>query len=139
MADLDHFKSVNDRYGHLVGDGVLREVAARLMGSLRPYDSIGRYGGEEFLIVEPGCTLEKATMLAERLRQFIAGEIIRQPSIDVAITCSLGVAYAIQTEDLDHILKAADAALYRAKLQGRNRVVACPASEAILNATPVGR
>ena len=94
MIDLDHFKSVNDRYGHMAGDAVLKEVSKRLQKTVRPYDSVGRYGGEEFVVVAPGCTLEKATSLAERLRQSICGAPVQDSTNSIAITASLGVSAA---------------------------------------------
>jgi two-component system cell cycle response regulator len=136
MADLDHFKSVNDHHGHLVGDGVLREVAARLKNSLRPYDSIGRYGGEEFLVIVPGCTQEKAAALAERLRQCVASGPIRPHGVEISITASFGAASAIDATVPDLILRAADEALYRAKIEGRNRVVASSPAELPLTPAP---
>ncbi len=136
MVDLDHFKSVNDRHGHIAGDAVLREVAARLQTSIRPYDSVGRYGGEEFVVVAPGCSLEKATALAERLRQSIAGEPIECPSGPIPVTASLGVSSASDASGPDQILGATDQALYKAKIQGRNRVVAAPAFTSVLTRDP---
>jgi two-component system cell cycle response regulator len=136
MADLDHFKSVNDQYGHLVGDEVLREVSVRLKGSLRPYDSIGRFGGEEFLIIVPGCTQEKATALAERLRQSVASEPIRRQGVEIPVTASFGVASAIDAMVPDRVMSAADEALYLAKIKGRNRVAASFQVELPLNTTP---
>jgi two-component system cell cycle response regulator len=123
MADLDHFKHINDTWGHLAGDAVLREAARRMQVSLRAYDSVGRYGGEEFLIVLPGLTCLEAESLAERLRVAIAGEPIPVAASSVAVTISLGVMDAppgcVMAETLIH---AADEALYRAKALGRNRL-----------------
>jgi two-component system cell cycle response regulator len=131
MVDLDHFKEVNDRFGHMAGDTVLREVARRLRASIRPYDYIGRYGGEEFVVLAPGCNLEHTTMLAERLRASIASEPVRDSTISVDVTASLGVSSASDTKSADQLLKATDEALYAAKAQGRNRVITKPPSPAI--------
>jgi diguanylate cyclase (GGDEF)-like protein len=132
MLDLDHFKLVNDRYGHLVGDTVLREVSRRLQGSMRPYDSVGRFGGEEFVIIAPGCNLERAAALAERLRRSLADEPVVDAAGPISITASLGVSSGLDASSPDQVLRATDEALYRAKVQGRNRVVAGLASDSVL-------
>lgn len=124
MIDLDHFKRVNDTYGHLVGDAVLREAARRLSTAIRSYDAIGRYGGEEFLIVFPNCTRDDAVRRAERLRLALCQEPIHVPQATVSVSASFGVA-AIENPfptDGDILLHAADEALYAAKRSGRNRV-----------------
>jgi diguanylate cyclase (GGDEF)-like protein len=123
LADADHFKRINDTYGHLAGDRVLREVAGRMMALLRPYDTVGRYGGEEFLIVLPGCDAAAATGLAERLRRGVAAEPVEAGDGPLAVTLSLGVAVWDGTADTLGLLQAVDAALYRAKHEGRNRAV----------------
>jgi diguanylate cyclase (GGDEF)-like protein len=126
IADLDHFKAVNDGYGHLTGDAVLAAAASTLREGLRPYDLIGRFGGEEFTILFPHTTAEEAVAIADRLRAslanypFPAGED-RDP---LHVTVSIGVA-AIEDpagQDLTDLLTAADAALYAAKTSGRNTV-----------------
>ncbi len=124
LADLDHFKRINDTLGHLAGDAVLRQATQRLLASVRPYDAVGRYGGEEFLIVLPGCDSDAAWSLAERLRQCIAGERINVDGSEVPVTLSLGIAVATgqNAPDAIALLRAADAALYEAKRAGRNRV-----------------
>ncbi|HLA41103.1 MAG TPA: diguanylate cyclase, partial [Candidatus Glassbacteria bacterium] len=126
LLDLDHFKNVNDRYGHLAGDSVLREVVRRLKASLRPYDSIGRYGGEEFLIVLPSCRQENAVNQAERLRSVISNTLLEIPEGRLVVTVSLGVSVYSEngSAEMDSLLKAADVALYRAKEGGRDRVEA---------------
>lgn len=126
MADLDHFKLVNDNYGHLAGDAVLRMTAERILSITRPYDAIGRYGGEEFLLVLPDCSLENTTLLAERIRQHICCERMDTPEGLIPVTISLGVASAgcAASEDANSLVKRADDALYRAKEAGRNRVEA---------------
>ncbi len=124
IADLDHFKRINDTFGHLTGDAVLKEVAKRMMSSKRPYDSIGRYGGEEFIVVLPGCDKESARSMAERFRCLLNDAPIMTQEGVFKVTMSLGVASVDGSEDHapDSIIQAADAALYRAKAGGRNRV-----------------
>lgn len=130
MADLDGFKPVNDRFGHMAGDTVLRQVGSRMRASVRRYDAVGRYGGEEFLIVLPGCELPGGMVQAERIRNAIAGESFRSGDMDISLTCSLGAACAAPPAiyHADDLVREADAALYRAKRLGRNRVE--PASQA---------
>jgi len=122
MADLDHFKETNDRYGHVAGDIVLEETARRLRTSLRVSDSIGRYGGEEFVIMAPGCTVNAAALLAEPFRLCIASTAITVPDDSIFVTMSFGVAGTDDMKTADDLLRAADDALYRAKHSGRNRV-----------------
>ena len=126
MADLDHFKETNDRYGHPAGDRVLAETARRLRTSLRVSDSIGRYGGEEFVIVVPGCTANSAALLAERFRLIIATEPVVLEREEIHVTMSFGVAGTTDLTNADDLLRAADEALYRAKNSGRNRVKGGP-------------
>ena len=125
MADLDQFKKVNDRYGHLAGDAVLRESAQRMKSSTRAYDSLGRYGGEEFLVVLPGCGGQAAVAQAERLRAAIGSEPVLVGGRSLAVTCSIGVACrpSGMAGDMDALIREADCALYAAKENGRNRVV----------------
>ena len=122
LADLDHFKQINDTYGHLAGDCVLQTVAARLKSALRAYDTVGRYGGEEFLIISPGCDEEALLRRAENLRAVVANEPVAAPEASVAVSLSLGAAVAVGEVAQDQLLKSADEALYRAKRAGRNRV-----------------
>jgi two-component system, sensor histidine kinase LadS len=122
MLDIDHFKQVNDQYGHAEGDRILRDLASAVRGDMRITDLFGRVGGEEFLLVLPDTTREAAVQLAERIREHIAGEIL-VGNPPVPITASLGVAW--MTKDrftLDKLQSAADFALYQAKDKGRNRV-----------------
>jgi diguanylate cyclase (GGDEF)-like protein len=123
IADLDHFKRVNDTHGHLTGDAVLRQMADRMRVVLRGYDLIGRYGGEEFLVVLPGCDLAQASQVAERMRQAVAAEPVDAGGVEIPVTVSLGAASAVQPgTDTFALIKAADDALYRAKANGRNRL-----------------
>jgi len=123
VADLDHFKKINDTYGHAAGDAVLREIAARLRCQLRSYDFIGRYGGEEFLVLIPGCNTAEGLEVAGRLCTSIAAAPVRIGDIDVSITVSIGLSSTADVGlDSTVLFAAADAALYRAKAAGRNRV-----------------
>jgi diguanylate cyclase (GGDEF)-like protein len=123
MADLDHFKQINDGFGHPAGDAVLREVARRMTSVLRASDAMGRYGGEEFLAVLSGTDGAGALRVAERLRQTISGEPIRVGTVELDVTCSFGVAVSRSGHTtVEALVAAADAALYRAKRAGRNRV-----------------
>jgi diguanylate cyclase (GGDEF)-like protein len=124
IADLDHFKRINDAYGHVTGDVALCEAASRMRASLRPYDAIGRYGGEEFLIVLPGCTSQGAVKLAERLRINIGQEAMTIAGNPIVLTSSIGVAASDVIPGLSttSLIQAADMALYRAKASGRDRV-----------------
>jgi two-component system, cell cycle response regulator len=131
MADLDHFKGINDTHGHLAGDEVLWQVARRLEGALRPYDSIGRYGGEEFLIVLPGCDTPSTLVLAERLRKAISGKAVNVADGPIPVTISLGVTSNQEphASDVEALLRASDTALYRAKNLGRNRIERATAAD----------
>jgi diguanylate cyclase (GGDEF)-like protein len=121
LGDVDNFKSVNDRHGHKVGDEVLVAFAALLRDAVRPTDTLGRWGGEEFMLVCPGTDLAGATALAERLRQRV--ETTDLPEVGTR-TCSFGVATLAPGESTDGLVARADAALYRCKRNGRNRVEA---------------
>jgi two-component system, cell cycle response regulator len=124
LADIDHFKDVNDSCGHLFGDEALREISGRLRSKLRVYDVIGRYGGEEFLLVVPGCNLTNARTRAEDLRQHVASKPIAFSGIEKIITISMGVTIASNcgSRDVETLLNQADLGLYEAKRKGRNRV-----------------
>ena len=125
MLDVDHFKGINDRFGHHVGDQVLRAMADRCKGALRSVDVLGRYGGEEFAIVLPGSSRDQAaTILAERIRKRVSDEPIQTDEGPVRCTVSIGVSgLEIATRDMGELLQRADEALYAAKQSGRNRVV----------------
>lgn len=131
MADVDHFKKINDTHGHLVGDAVLKEVGRRLAEAVRAYDWVGRYGGEEFLVIVPGCKPADLITSAERLRRSIAEHKFETSAGPLPVTLSIGVASACDDagarQDSEQLLRAADTALYAAKAAGRNRVAAAPA------------
>ena len=125
LLDIDHFKRVNDTYGHQSGDAVLQAVAQRLLSSVRTYDSVGRYGGEEFLVIAPEVAADNLLDYGERLRMRIAGAPVETPSGALSMTASFGATSFIAqnpstTRDL--LIHAADIALYNAKRNGRNRV-----------------
>jgi diguanylate cyclase (GGDEF)-like protein len=123
LLDIDHFKKINDTYGHFAGDSVLRETAARLRVNMRPYDAIGRYGGEEFLVVLPNCDLEQAAMQAERLRHRLSSGNMIVDGAELHVSASFGVTVSdISERNPDLFIRVADEALYRAKGSGRNRV-----------------
>jgi two-component system, cell cycle response regulator len=123
LGDLDHFKIVNDTYGHLVGDEVLRETARRLLGSVRSYDFVGRYGGEEFLLVLNNCDTSQALLRAEEVRKAVACPPIQTASGPLSVTMSMGVLSSRDwaQRNAAEMLCEVDAALYRAKASGRNR------------------
>jgi diguanylate cyclase (GGDEF)-like protein len=125
MIDIDHFKRVNDTYGHQVGDAVLVAVAALLQGQLRPYDTAARFGGEEFVLVLPSTELAAAGAVAERLRKLTANlSFAKEGAADLGLTISAGVAIVSPGSivNADDLIRQADTALYRAKQDGRNRV-----------------
>ena len=126
MVDLDRFKLINDTRGHMAGDAVLRQAACRMSSATRSYDSPGRYGGEEFLIVLPGCGTRDALMQAERIREAFANEPFSAGEELLAVSCSIGVSSrdVCAAGDADYLIREADEALYAAKKQGRNRVAA---------------
>ena len=126
MADIDHFKRLNDTYGHATGDVVLKAVARRLSDTLRPTDFLVRYGGEEFVALLQGATADTARIAAERVRRAIEQE--EYPSVNAAaalrVTISLGIAILQAGDSLERLIERADIALYQAKAGGRNQVVA---------------
>jgi len=130
LVDIDHFKRINDNFGHAVGDEVLREFAIRLATNVRAIDLACRYGGEEFVVIMPDTGLVEAERIAERLRNHVAGSPFNVPGVDdeLGVTISIGVASTLGATDtaLD-LLKRADDAVYEAKAAGRNLVVASAA------------
>lgn len=132
MIDLDHFKHVNDTYGHEVGDEVLRHVCALILGSVRPGDSVIRYGGEEFVVLAPNCGSIDVSSLGERMREKIAGSRLSLPGgEDLKVTASFGVSSLPASGSGADMLRAADLALYTAKREGRNRLCVAPAGEGL--------
>lgn len=124
LGDLDHFKKVNDTYGHLVGDQVLREAARRLLLSVRSYDFVGRYGGEEFLTVLNNCRPDSAVGRAEQIRKCICTRPVHTDAGPLEVTMSLGVLLSCDWghRPAEELINEVDSALYAAKTQGRNRV-----------------
>jgi diguanylate cyclase (GGDEF)-like protein len=123
LLDLDHFKKVNDTMGHFAGDAVLRETALRLRSNMRPYDQVGRYGGEEFLVVLPNCDLEQAANQAERMRHRLHATGMLVDGRELQVSASFGVTISDGSErSPDVFVRVADEALYRAKANGRNRI-----------------
>jgi diguanylate cyclase (GGDEF)-like protein len=127
VADLDWFKDVNDRYGHPSGDAVLREFAQLLDESVRDVDLAGRWGGEEFLLILPGTDLDGGAQVAERIRLALAGRIVLSADgSPIPVTASFGVAATPPASTAAELFSAADAALYEAKRNGKNRVEVAP-------------
>ena len=123
MSDIDHFKSINDTYGHQVGDEILRQIAKVFLGHCRESDFPTRYGGEEFALVLPGTDAEGAANLAERCRLEIEGIVLNVGECTVKVTASFGIADASDLPSVDVLISRADEALYQAKSAGRNRVI----------------
>jgi two-component system, cell cycle response regulator len=123
MLDLDHFKKINDTYGHLTGDAVLKETAQRITQVVRSYDFVGRYGGEEFLVLLPGCDKEQAEQSGERIRLAVTATPVVVGGSEISVTISIGATATIGGPETE-VLAIADAALYQAKSAGRNRTVA---------------
>lgn len=143
LLDLDHFKSINDTYGHLTGDIVLRETVERLRHNVRTYDFVGRFGGEEFLIAVPDCDAGHLRSHAERLRAAVAATPIRAGALEIPVTLSIGAAVApAKDSTTDALIAVVDAAMYRAKRAGRNCVVFCDtaaSAEGLNDDTPEAR
>jgi diguanylate cyclase (GGDEF)-like protein len=141
LVDVDHFKKINDTFGHLAGDLVLKEISAIFAHSLRPYDCVGRYGGEEFLVILPNCGMESARVRAEQLRVAVQAARVVDGGAVLQVTASFGVASACQSHfEAEAMIRAVDAALYRAKSAGRNcvvqaEVVQAEEAQAAMNAT----
>lgn len=123
LMDLDHFKRVNDTYGHLAGDAVLKETARRITASVRPYDVVGRYGGEEILILAPSCDGPSVMRLADRIRDAVGSVPFGTDAGSIHVTVSCGVCVGGNNSSVDSqaLIQMADQALYRAKRNGRNR------------------
>ena len=140
IVDLDHFKHINDTYGHLAGDAVLREAARRMQSSIRQYDSIGRYGGEEFLILFPGCGEADCFAQADRLRKLLGQTEMKVNDTAIRVTASFGVTTVMPGENWteEELIRIADEALYVAKKSGRNRVeiLTARSQKATVNASP---
>ena len=129
-VDIDHFKSINDRYGHQTGDATLTQVSCAAQTSLRASDIWCRYGGEEFVALLPNTTLEQAKAIAERLRAAVETAVITSPTGTISVTVSIGVAEgASPFGHWTDVLAISDAALYEAKAKGRNRVIAGEANQ----------
>jgi diguanylate cyclase (GGDEF)-like protein len=120
MLDLDHFKHINDTLGHQAGDHVLREVTHRVQSALRPYDALGRYGGEEFVVIAPGYDHASAGTLAERLLATVGSKPILTSGSSISVTVSIGLAFLADDSSPELLIKRADEGLYRAKDTGRN-------------------
>jgi diguanylate cyclase (GGDEF)-like protein len=120
--DVDHFKRINDTYGHAIGDRALQHLAELVRRTLRSSDLAARVGGEEFVLLMPGLDQEQALQTAERLRVCIASQPLRLVDLQLPMTVSLGIAFGRSEDDCDHLIARADEALYRAKAAGRNRI-----------------
>lgn len=123
MLDLDRFKSINDTHGHLAGDKVLVSVGEVIRKSLRSYDYVGRYGGEEFIIILPSTAQEQVKIVVDRIRANIEKTPVQVGGLSIEVTASLGVATAKKDSDVEEIIKSADEAMYQAKKSGRNCIV----------------
>ncbi len=137
MLDIDHFKQINDSYGHAAGDDVLRQLVPRVTDAVRDFDTVARYGGEEFVVVLTGVGIETGRKVAERLRERIAAEPFQSGGAAITATVSAGIAEGRHGEDATDLLMRADAALYRAKKAGRNLVVADDGKDAVASARPI--
>jgi len=138
MLDIDHFKLINDRFGHPVGDLALQHVARTLRLNVREVDHLARVGGEEFLVLMPGASLDTARPVAERLREQLAANPLRLEGMSVALSVSIGIAqWADPSEEISRLLVRVDTVLYQAKAQGRNRVIVSD-SENTAGAWPAG-
>ena len=136
MLDVDHFKKINDTFGHPAGDEVLRQISARVRTEIRSSDAVGRYGGEEFLMVLPNGSESEVFTLAERIRARICETPVEYMGMQIPVAVSIGVTVATDgSQSIDRLIQAADKALYRAKHAGRNRVASSWLSAAARGAT----
>jgi two-component system cell cycle response regulator len=135
VAEIDHFKSINETHGHMAGDAVLRETSRRIRSSVRPYDTVGRYGAQEFLVIVPGCDAPNAQNYADRLRSGVSrepidiaewGKFASGEEGKITVTICVGVAAGDKVKDAETLLQAGEAALARAGAQGTNRVELAP-------------
>jgi two-component system cell cycle response regulator len=139
LLDLDHFKQVNDTYGHFAGDMVLVETAVRLRSNIRSYDQVGRYGGEEFLVVLPNCDQEQAMQQAERMRVKLCSRSMEIDGMELSVSASFGVTVSDGSERSPEVfVRVADEALYRAKASGRNCAAALNIEESSLRPSYAG-
>ena len=138
LIDIDHFKAVNDRWGHAAGDEVLRQIAAAMKQQLRSFDHLGRYGGEEFLLILPATALDEAAACARRLLTQVA-ELAPLGPGQGAVTVSIGLGACVAAETPQQLLSRVDAALYRAKREGRNRLVLSAPGQVAASADEVAR
>jgi diguanylate cyclase (GGDEF)-like protein len=131
LVDLDHFKRINDSHGHAVGDSVLRAFAEQAGAAMRGTDTVGRWGGEEFLVIYPRSTAQEAAQGADRLRERVAAAVVTTPGGQpLTFTVSIGLTEHLPPESVEALVERADRAMYQAKSQGRNRVVALPQAPA---------
>jgi diguanylate cyclase (GGDEF)-like protein len=135
LFDVDHFKEINDAYGHIAGDQILQTIAERFLCNLRQMDIFGRYGGDEFVILLPETDLEQARMAAERLHKVVTQEPIETPRGSIPLRLSMGVANLTNADDMEKLIIKADQALYAAKEAGRNQVIVFDGSHAKLHAS----
>jgi diguanylate cyclase (GGDEF)-like protein len=124
MLDIDHFKTINDRHGHLAGDQVLREVSRILLDEMRQVDLVGRFGGEEFMMLLDETRAETALVVAERIRHAIAATPIPWEGVLIRVTASFGIVEVLNgSESIEELVERVDKAMYQAKQRGRNRTV----------------
>jgi two-component system cell cycle response regulator len=129
LLDLDHFKQINDLHGHGTGDKVLHVAAARMRSALRPMDTVGRYGGDEFLIILPAAKAQSSLRIAERVRRKLSADLVQANGVAVRVTASQGVAVSDRSEESRAVIEHADAALYAAKRAGRDCVMGADVSQ----------
>ena len=123
MVDADHFKRINDEYGHLVGDQVIKFIGENLGEGLRAYDSLGRYGGEEFILILPGTVLEEAANIAERMRAVVSNSLVSTDAGKLTFSVSIGVScLSEEDQSIEDVIDRADKGLIKSKATGRNRV-----------------